>query len=133
MSCHLSHMSCPIGSCPVAHIQKVSVWSASICVAQCNIWKCAYGASFSHLRLQYVHVVPQSIVAMCNTAWSKTVYHNKQNTARKNVHFLHWQLSRGKLKRLCRENKHVESSQDSTTQTSWCDACMLARRASFQP
>ena len=33
----------------------------------------------------------QAIVAMCNIVWSKTVYHNKQNTARKNGHFSHWQ------------------------------------------
>ena len=44
----------------------------------------------------------QSTMAMCNAAWSKTVYHNKQNTARKNGHRT-GNLFRGKLKRLCGE------------------------------
>ena len=46
----------------------------------------------------------QSIVAMCNIAWSKTVYHNEQSTARKNGQFSHWQLvARKAQKTLSRE------------------------------
>ena len=87
-----------IMSCHVAHIQEVSVWSAPIRVAQCNSWKCACRASFSHLTLRYVHVVPK-LLWRCATlrGQRRCTTTNKTLHARMGISRT-GNLSRGKLK-----------------------------------